>query len=63
MSDKAHEPNHMLNEAINPENAKRVCPLCGKDFRFWMVIDYDPVWRDGKVVCECGAFIRYYDAG
>lgn len=59
------EPGHLLNEAFNPANAGRVCPnpACGKDYHHWHVEDYDEVWRDGKVVCECGTFIRDYDAG
>lgn len=61
MTDKT-EPGHILNEAHNPQN-RRACPRCGKDFRHWHVEDYDPIWRDGKVVCECGQFIRDYDAG
>lgn len=28
------------------------------------VINYDPIWRDGDVICEdCGKHIRTYDAG
>ena len=29
-----------------------------------VVINYDPVWRDGDVVCvDCGKHIRSFDAG
>ena len=27
------------------------------------VEDYDPLWRDGNLVCENGHFIRVWDAG
>jgi hypothetical protein len=57
------EPGHILNEAWNPKNAEKVCPTCGKDFRHWHVENYDPIWMDGDVVCECGTRIRGYDAG
>lgn len=57
------EPGHILAEALKPDGEKKVCPKCGKDFRHWHVEDYDEIWRDGKVVCECGQFIRDYDAG
>lgn len=40
-----------------------VCPKCGKDSRHWHVENYNEIWRDGDVVCECGQFIRDYDAG
>jgi hypothetical protein len=54
---------HILNEALNPAHADRVCPACGKDYRHWRVENYDEMWRDGDVVCECGARVRRYDAG
>ena len=57
------QPGHILNERFNDDNAKKVCPKCGLDYRHWHVINYDPVWRDGDVVCECGERIRGYDAG
>jgi hypothetical protein len=60
---------HLLAEDIanlgkpNSEKKQAVCPACGKDSSHWTIKDYDEMWRDGKVVCECGQFIRYYDAG
>jgi len=48
-----------LNEPTKP---RPVCPKCGKDSQHWYVKDYDPIWRDGKVVCTCGTFIRHFDA-
>jgi len=59
---KEPEPGHILNEAWNEKNRQN-CPNCGADFTHWRVVDYDPIWRDGRVVCECGQFIRSYDAG
>jgi hypothetical protein len=58
-----NEPGHILNEAINPAHATRVCPTCAKDHRHWHVENYDEIWRQGDVVCECGTRIRAYDAG
>lgn len=58
------EPGHFLSEAVGTgADPARVCPSCGKDFRHWHVENYDPIWRDGDVVCECGTRIRGYDAG
>lgn len=54
---------HILNEAFNDENAKTLCPKCGKDYKHWHLENYDPIWRDGKVACECSQFIRDYNAG
>jgi len=59
--DKIPEPGHILAEALAKEAP--VCPSCGKDHRHWHVENYDPIWRDGDVVCECGQRIRMYDAG
>jgi hypothetical protein len=56
------EPGHILNEGWNEKN-RRPCPKCGKDWRHWHVENYDPIWQDGDVVCECGQRIRGYDAG
>jgi hypothetical protein len=56
------EPGHILNEAWNPKNDKP-CPSCGKNYTHWRVENYDPIWHDGDVVCECGQRIRGYDAG
>ena len=58
------EPGHMLAEAFQlTSDHPKVCPSCGKDFRHWHVENYDPIWRDGDVVCECGQRVRSYDAG
>lgn len=28
------------------------------------VRDYDPIWKDGEVICKtCGKFVCYFDAG
>lgn len=56
------EPGHILNEALNPAHADRRCPSCGKDYHHWQVKNYDPIWRTGDVVCECGTRVRTYDA-
>ena len=66
MTEKKAEPDtmgHILNEAINPAHRQRVCPKCGKDYRFWRVENYSEMWHDGDVVCECGTRVRGYDAG
>lgn len=47
----------------NPDAPKPVCPQCGLDSSHWELVDYDEMWRDGKIICECGHLIRYYDAG
>jgi hypothetical protein len=60
MSD-TREPGHILAEAFS--DAPKLCPKCGKDYRHWHVENYDPIWRDGDVVCECGQRVRGYDAG
>lgn len=38
------------------------CPECqSSDVE---VVDYDPMWRDGDVVCKrCHTYVRGYDAG
>lgn len=62
--DKRDEPGHILAEAFAlPSDHPKVCPSCGLDFRHWHVENYDPIWRDGDVVCECGQRVRGYDAG
>lgn len=43
--------------------APRKCE-CGSEPDRHEVKDFDPVWRDGVVVClDCGGFVRQYDAG
>ena len=38
------------------------CPECGSDDS--TVVDYDPMWHDGDVVCNrCNTYIRAWDAG
>jgi len=40
------------------------CPNCGATPDKWTVENYDPMWRDGDVVCTvCRTRIRGYDAG
>ena len=64
MTHPTKEVGHILNEAFNEKNAKKRCPTCGSDFRKWRVVDYNEIWRDGKVICSvCDTFIRDYDAG
>lgn len=47
--------NHLIN-------ISQKCPQCGgDDFR---VENYDPIWRDGDVMCnKCDIRVRGYDAG
>jgi hypothetical protein len=40
------------------------CPHCGAPNTEHRVENYDPIWRDGDVVCtRCGGYVRGYDAG
>lgn len=48
---------HILSP--NTEN----CPKCGADPSTFTVKNYDPIWRDGDVMCKCGHRVRGYDAG
>ncbi|MCR4306598.1 MAG: hypothetical protein NUV42_01380 [Candidatus Yonathbacteria bacterium] len=48
---------HLLAES-SPD-----CPKCGAPPNKHHVKDYDPVWQDGKVMCECGTLVRYYNGG
>ena len=42
---------------------KKKCE-CKKEDQKPIVINYDPMWRDGEVVCDkCKSLIRDYDAG
>ena len=52
------EPGHILAEAMQTTGTKKTCSACGGDHTHWHVHDYDPIWREGKVICECGTFIR-----
>ena len=62
---KAGKPGSMMNHGINvgPGNPQK-CPKCGSGPEDWDVENYDPIWRDGDVVCQkCRTRIRGYDAG
>jgi len=51
---------HIIStEGGNP----KVCPKCGKGPGYWEVRNYDMMWHDGEIYCECGEYIRRYDAG
>lgn len=67
-----------MGQVVNPNRIPEICPHCSIEGRLvktifsdepvkiisTMVVDYDPMWHDGKVVCSnCGGFIRSYDAG
>lgn len=44
--------------------AHKHCPGCLSGPRDQEVRDYDPMWKDGNVVClKCGTKVRDYDAG
>lgn len=48
-------PCHMLMVKAN-------CPSCGSPPSEHHVENYDPMWRDGDVICKCGTKVRDYDA-
>lgn len=38
------------------------CPKCGAGPDKQHIENYDPIWKDGDVVCECGTKVRNWDA-
>jgi hypothetical protein len=48
---------HILSERTPP------CPECGALPSTFHVEHYDPIWRDGDVMCPNGHRVRGYDAG
>ena len=39
------------------------CPNCGAPPSKFVVRNHSLMWHDGDVYCECGQYIRPYDAG
>ena len=53
-------PFHLISTAGgNP----KVCKNCGAGPEKWEIRNYDMLWRDGEIYCQCGQYIRMYDAG
>lgn len=53
--------NRILDSAANGNPNK--CPKCGNGPERWTVENHSLMWHDGDIYCECGQFIRKYDAG
>jgi hypothetical protein len=45
----------------NKRGSQFGCPVCFSTQ--FIVVNYDPVWKDGEVRCNNGHFVRNYDAG
>ena len=52
-----------ISEALHGlAKASSNCPNCNAGPEKHHVENYDPIWQDGDVVCECGTKVRNYDA-
>ena len=60
MADKYESIGHLISMA--PGHPQK-CPKCGAGPDKWEIRDYDMLWHDGEIYCECGQYIRMYDAG
>lgn len=40
------------------------CPTCNSDDSQHVLINYEPMWHEGDIVCKlCGSKVRKFDAG